>query len=226
MDLLGNKFWQVRMVCFYVNLHKFCTKSRLFLFAPFSRSSIFASEISFLALNALLTQYFGPASYESIFLFFFLNQFLNKLISSRLHYILCLTDTYSDPRADPDSSFIPVWEQMRNRLMKNYPLEFYFFVVSGANSGLCWPSNLLHIEMIKFGAPNISDAFPNKAGIGAAICAAGKVKKLGSFVETSGPTSVMSVPVSPTDSCFPFSPSRFLNQILDKYFYDMDKYIV
>ena len=115
---------------------------------------------------------------------------------------------------------------MRNRLMKNYPLEFYFFVVSGANSGLCWPSNLLHIEMIKFGAPNISDAFPNKAGIGAAICAAGKVKKLGSFVETSGPTSVMSVPVSPTDSCFPFSPSRFLNQILDKYFYDMDKYIV
>ena len=35
-----------------------------------------------------------------------------------------------------------------------------------------------------------------------------------SFVETSGAaTSVMSAPVSPTDSCFPSSPSKFLDQI-------------
>ena len=110
---------------------------------------------------------------------------------------------------------------MRNELMKNCPLEFYFFVVSGANSGLCWGSNLLHIEMIKLDAPNISDSFPNTFGLRFAICAAQKFKNPkksgGSFVETSGATSVMSVPVSRTDSCFPFSPSRFLDQILDKY---------
>ena len=177
MDLLGNKFWQVRMVCFYVNLHKFCTKSRLFLFAPFSRSSIFASEISFLALKCTANTVLWPSFLWKHFSFFLPQSiFLNKLISSRLHYILCLTDTYSDPRADPDSSFIPVWEQMRNRLMKNHPLEFYFFVVSGANSGLCWPSNLLHIEMIKFGAPNISDAFPNKQGSGLRFAQLEKLK--------------------------------------------------
>ena len=80
----------------------------------------------------------------------------------------------------------------------------------------------MHIEMIKLGAPHISDPSPNKQRLGLQFAQLKKLKMcpqkgLGSFVETSGATSVMSAPVSRTDSCFPFSPSPFLDQILDKY---------
>ena len=88
-DLLGNKFWQVRMVCFYVNLHKFCTKSRLFLFGPFSRSSIFASEIAFLAffpyrvLLQIHSYNFGFCNISQIWLY------LHSLIVQISLYLFC-----------------------------------------------------------------------------------------------------------------------------------------
>ena len=122
--------------------------------------------------------------------------------------------------------------------MKNCPLEFYFLAVSGANSSLCWGSNLLHIEMIKFGAHQIFHTPPPglflpklSVGIGLQFVWLKNVKnlppkKLGSFEETSGATSVMSVNVSPTDSsCFPSPlPASSIRFWTNTFLYYEDKY--
>ena len=138
------------------------------------------------------------------------------------------------PRVNPDSNLILflVWEQKRNRLMKNCPLEFYFLAVSGANSSLCWGSNLLHIEMIKFGAHQIFHTPPPglflpklSVGIGLQFVWLKNVKnlppkKVGFFWGNKwGDFSNERERFSNRQQLLSFSPSRFLNQILDKYIF-------
>ena len=139
------------MVCFYVNLHKFCTKSRLFLFGPFSRSSIFASEIAFLAffpyrvLLQIHSYNFGFCNISQIWLY------LHSLMVQISLYLFC------DVK---NSQFLDLCSKITNRRQIDEKQPTWILSLSSV-----WPKwtpllgvNLLHIAMIKLGAANISDS--------------------------------------------------------------------